>query len=249
METTCQGGNASTTSVPGAESATQEPPTSGNASNHEAKGDPAPKLQGDGDLSGENGKKSPAIIERAGVDPLALAEESDDGHCSDNDMAAGLPSDEDHERDELRFYVDSMNTDKMFKAYMMRLERHETGKMSRGHGHDQRESDQKESEHEKSEHKESPKGAEMMRGIMGYTKSLEDRIVKLEATERGSRKQRSAGDGNDKGKTEKPATISDELLVKVGFFDVNYEPEFNGHCLEGGISPRGPTGPLQVPDN
>lgn len=237
MEPTCQGGSPSSTSAPVAESDTQKPSTSDNASNHEEKGGPDPESQGY--FSGENGKKSPKFIERAGDDPLALAEESDDGYSSDNEMSASLLSDEDHERDQLRFYVNAMNTDKMFKAYMIRLERH-----------DQKESDQEESEHEKSEPKESPKGAAMMRGIMGYTKSLEDRIVNQEATERGSRKQRSAGDGNDKARTEKPVTVSNELLLEVQFFDVNYEPEFSGHCLKERDVARGPyrsaTGPKQV---
>lgn len=159
-------------------------------------------------------------------------------------LQAYLLSDEDHERDQLRFSVNTMNTDKMFKAYKMRLERHDQKES------DQEASDQEESEHEKFEPKESPKGTAMMRGIMSYTKSLEGRIVKLEATKRGSRTQRLAGDGNDKVRTEKPATVSNELLLEVQFFDVNYEPEFSGHCLEERDVARGPyrsaTGPKQL---
>lgn len=242
MEPTCQGGNPSSAFAPVAEPNTQKPSTSDNASNYEEKGGLDPEPQGD--LSGENGKKSPKFIKRADDDPLALAEKSDDGYSSDNKMSASLLSDEDHERDQLRFSVNTMNTDKMFKAYKMRLERHDQKES------DQEASDQEESEHEKFEPKESPMGTAMMRGIMSYTKSLEGRIVKLEATKRGSRTQRLAGDGNDKVRTEKPATVSNELLLEVQFFDVNYEPEFSGHCLEERDVARGPyrsaTGPKQL---
>lgn len=80
----------------------------------------------------------------------------------------------------------------------------------------------------------------MMRGIVDYTRSLEDRIMKLEAADRMSQEQPLVENGNDMSVTGNSKTGSNELLLEIKFVDVNLElPGFNRGCLAG----RGATGP------
>lgn len=127
-----------------------------------------------------------------------------------------------------------MNTENMFKAYMIRLgmnEPREETTRRLGHSHKEFDSEQR-----------KPKGAAMMRGIVDYTRSLEDRIMKLEAADRMSQEQPLVENGNDMSVTGNSKTGSNELLLEIKFVDVNLElPGFDRGCLAG----RGATGPYR----
>ncbi|KAK1831939.1 aaa family atpase protein [Podospora conica] len=120
----------------------------------------------------------------------------------------------------IKDFASKMSTDTIFQAYMLRLENKNRQRAGRYRAPDE---------------SLPPKAPSMMRGIMDYTKSLEDRIRRLEdVNAQPSGRQQSAEDGTRarRGRKVVPQGLS-EILLEVKFFDIGVSrpPHHRTNCI------------------